>query len=268
MGEQMGRPDECASLLKNGYNPREIASELGISIGSVMQYLFIKVGKGDLNRSEILFSIKSEIRQDFEEVIQQTEIEEQEKEIGMIKEISWSDLCKAINNMQIEVDDVDFDLFKIFFELRRPKVWLGDLYWNLYSIESTLHKSTEALLKVKYGAEESGWWRKIPLVVRQECQKRREEDSNPANPFTYTDLIDLQKIFEKEWAVLSYILTKILKDKKRFREYIGKLNYIRNKVMHPVKEPPTIEDFIFVREFQSELTEGIQELIQQIKDEE
>jgi len=112
----------------------------------------------------------------------------------------------------------------------------------------------EMSLKMIYGAEECQWWRKIPLTVRQKCQEKRENDPTPAEPFTYTDFIDLQDIYKKEWDLLSKTFPKPFKIRNEFLKNIGKMNYIRNKVMHPVKDPPTIDDFLFVREFFKEFT--------------
>lgn len=49
----MGRPDEADELLKKGNSPSKIAQEMGISLASVKQYLYIKVGEGKIRRSDI-----------------------------------------------------------------------------------------------------------------------------------------------------------------------------------------------------------------------
>jgi len=249
----MGRPEECASLIKKGLNPREIAEELGISISSVMKYLYTAVGKGDIRRSDILLSIEDTIRQDFEEIREMLEIEE---------DASWIEIYDKIKELPGAGKDVDIGLFQIYLRLRKEEVWLGDVYWYLYHIEILLHEFAGLLLKREYGENEDGWWRRIPLSVRQDCQKRREEDKNPGPPYSYTNLIDIQKIFEKEWSVLSILLPKTLRDKRVFRNSFGRLNYIRNKVMHPVRGPPTIDDLMFVRDFALELVKSLKRFLE------
>jgi len=47
-----------------------------------------------------------------------------------------------------------------------------------------------------------------------------------------------------------YLPNSAIEDKKLFLGYFTKLNHIRNKVMHPVKENfPTEEEFDLAREF-------------------
>jgi hypothetical protein len=49
----------------------------------------------------------------------------------------------------------------------------------------------------------------IPLGLRQKLHSRREEDTDPSEPYDYTDLIDLAELLEKNW---SKIAAKILTD--------------------------------------------------------
>lgn len=58
----MARKDQAARHLLAGSSPRQIANTMGISIGSVEQYLYTKVGEGTIKRSDILFSIDSDTR--------------------------------------------------------------------------------------------------------------------------------------------------------------------------------------------------------------
>ena len=68
----MARKDEAAQHLLSGRSPREIAETMGITIASVEQYLYTKVGEGTIKRSDILFSIAPETRRLIEHVIQQS----------------------------------------------------------------------------------------------------------------------------------------------------------------------------------------------------
>jgi predicted transcriptional regulator len=65
----MARKDQATSLLIAGNSPSQIASLMGISIGSVEQYLCTKVGEGTIRRSDILFSIDANTRNTVEDII-------------------------------------------------------------------------------------------------------------------------------------------------------------------------------------------------------
>jgi hypothetical protein len=61
-----------------------------------------------------------------------------------------------------------------------------------------LHAAIRQALQEEYGNDESGWWRTgVPLSVRQKLQSRREEDTDAAEPYAYTDLLDPAEILER-----------------------------------------------------------------------
>ena len=62
------------------------------------------------------------------------------------------------------------------------------------SIEKRIHNSILATLKETFGEDEQGWWRKLPLKVRQEATVRREADADPNELETYFNLIDYRDI--------------------------------------------------------------------------
>jgi hypothetical protein len=127
------------------------------------------------------------------------------------------------------------------------------MYEFIFKIETTLHEMIKSILIDEYGEGESGWWRQgIPVEISKDCARLREEETEPAaEPFCYTTFIHLRKIFDDQWAVFSQGLPQIvIKEQKKFLSSLGKLNSIRNYVMHPVKGMPITEaDFAFVREF-------------------
>ena len=67
----MYRKDEAGRHLLAGKSPKQIAKIMDITIGSVEQYLYTKIGEGIIKRSDILFSIHSETRKLIEDLIQQ-----------------------------------------------------------------------------------------------------------------------------------------------------------------------------------------------------
>lgn len=234
----MARKDEAADLLRMGNSPSEIAHLMGISIGSVEQYLYTKVGEGSIRRSDILFSINAVTRNTIEDVIRST---------------GKKDCYSVFQGAKRQGCKLDYKELEIYLKLRDARISLGDMYEFICQIETTLHEMIKKTLIDKYGDGENGWWRKgVPLKVRQDCTNLREEETEPAaEPFCYTTFVHLRRVLDDQWAVFAKTLPKSLaKDKKRFLSDLNKLNTIRNYVMHPAKGMPiTEEDFAFVRGF-------------------
>lgn len=234
----MARKDQAAALLSAGNSPSRIASLMGITIGSVEQYLYTKVGEGAIRRSDILFSIDASIRNTVENIILKT---------------GKSDCASIIWAAKREAHFLDYNELEIYLTLKDARISLGDMYEFIYQIETTLHEMIKRTLIDKYGEGEGGWWRKgISLEIRKDCTRLREEETEPAaEAFCYTTFAHLRKILDDQWGVFSQVLPKALaKEKKTFLSNLNKLNGIRNYVMHPVKGMPiTEEDFEFVRGF-------------------
>jgi hypothetical protein len=133
----------------------------------------------------------------------------------------------------------------------------GDMYEYIRDVELTLHRRIKEELSRNYGA--AGWWQKgVPLEIRKACVSVREEDDEPIDdPFCSSNLIHLKKILESEWPLFLKTLPAKLRDKKQLTSSLGRLNRIRNAVMHPVKgKQLTEDDFCFVRTFRAELHSG------------
>ena len=58
----MARKHEAEVLLRAGHHPSAIATAMGISVKSVIQYLSTRVGEGGLLQSELYFSWSPELR--------------------------------------------------------------------------------------------------------------------------------------------------------------------------------------------------------------
>lgn len=241
----MGRPHEAAKLLMEGLSPSLIAKELGISTGSVKLYLMTAVGEGLIRRSDILYGINRKVRDDIDLAIRKT------------KKSDSSSIRIALYKLGIECDRVEVELYLAF---RDKKIFLGDIYEFIVSIESTLHRNLKQILSQIFGMNESGWWRKgIPEKVRISCSESRERDQSFfGDAYNYTTFIQLWEIIDHNWALISTRLPPVLStDKKKLREKFTRLNIIRNKVMHPTRlEAITEEDFEFARTICSEVCRG------------
>lgn len=233
----MGRPAETAELILRGLSPASIADRLKISFSSVMPYLYTAVGLGIIRRSDILFSIDKAVRHDIE---------------AYISEVSNLSNINTMKHLQAKGHLLKRDDLNIYLELRNSGAWAVDMYKFLTEIELVLHRKIYEILSEEFGSQEEGWWRKgVPLNIRNECVKGREEDTeHPDEPYCYTTLVHLKVILDKNWSLFQRHLPKNMSsDKGALKRELDRINGLRNKIMHPVRSgPPSKEDFEFARE--------------------
>ena len=238
----MPKSEEAVRLLREGLPPSEIAARLNTSANDVMRHLCLKVGEGELRRSDIVFSIDSRLRHAIEEIIAAKEM------------TSMRVIASELHQRGFEANRLDV---RIYVRYRRARVVLGDLYELVRNIEVRLHRFIKEAFMEEYG--EDGWWRGgIPDRIRADCAALRERDPEPADDaYCYTTLINLREVLDKQWSVLAPRLPKkIQSDKKEFLDAIKRLNGIRNAVMHPVRSDRfTDDDFEFVRSLEQQLGE-------------
>ena len=236
----MLRKDQAAQLLRQGFPPSEIARQMGTSTPAVMQYLCLKIGEGELRRSDIAFSLPDKIRLAVEEEIQKT------------GSLNAAAITRAIRTRGIDANRHDVG---VYIQYRRARVVLGDMYELLRAVEVRLHTFVKQAFVLEYGEEQ--WWRSgVPDTIRAECAALHEKDPEPAaDAYCYTHVISLREILDKRWAVLSkYMASHLVRKKKDLLERLLKLNRIRNSVMHPVRNAVlTEEDFEFVRAMNRDL---------------
>lgn len=237
----MGRPAEAARLLRKGDSPSQVAFRMGVTVSTVLGYLYRQAGEGKIQRSDIILSIPRQTRLAVEEALNRVRPPHRPYKITR-----W--LKKR--HPTVNRDDV-----QIYLNLMGSGVQFGDLYESIREIEMLLHSITKKTLIGKYG---DAWWRKaVPQKIRVECVQRREMDDLPADdPFSYTNFIDMKKILSENWTELAEKLPEeVVRDRKEFLSKLDKLNGIRNAVMHPIKELPVSDEmFEFVRHPQRQLT--------------
>jgi len=238
----MPRSEDAVRLLREGLAPSEIATRLHTTASDVMRHLCLKIGEGDLRRSDIIFSINSSLRHTVEEIISETNA-------GSMRVIG-----RELANRGIQVNRLDL---RIYLRYRRARVVLGDLYELVRNIEVRLHRFIRAAFVQEFG--EDNWWRGgVPDRIRADCAATRERDTEPADDaYCYTTLMNLREILDKQWSVLGPHLPKSLQsDKRAFLDELKRLNGIRNSVMHPVRNDWFSEDdFEFVRSLEQRLGE-------------
>ncbi len=235
---------QVAELLRRGHSPSQIAREMNIPLGSVMNYLYRLVGEGALRRSDILFTLDRRARQEIERIVQ----ERGTTSPGKIRR--W---------LQAAGIDVDRQDLVIYLKLRDARVDMGDMYELVRDLELSLHKFIREALTREYG--EQNWWREgVPLNVREDCAVLNERDPEPAGDlFCYTTVMNLLLIFDKQWTPLSPGLpTNLRGNKQDFLARLKRLNKIRNMVMHPVKGyTMTEEEFDFLRQLHADFSPAV-----------
>lgn len=236
----MPRKDQAADLLREGLPPSEIARRVGTTPAMIMQYLCLKIGEGELRRSDIAFSLPRETRTAIEQAIEST------------GSTSVPAIARELRARGLSADRVDIG---VYLHYRRARVVLGDMYELVRSLEVRLHTFIKQAFLAEFGEEQ--WWRGgVPDNIRAECAALLEKDPEPAEePYRYTHLINLREILDKRWPVLSKYMPKaLLNEKKDLLERLLRLNRIRNAVMHPVRNTVISEDdFEFVRDFERQL---------------
>lgn len=144
------------------------------------------------------------------------------------------------------------DRLEEWLKARRPPNVCMELFQLVGGMEERLHIFISHRLKKALGDNESQWWAKgIPKDIRTKCQARREDSPRREPVYNYTDLIDLKDIMDANWRFFNEDFQRVkgkFKSKKEFLDGVVRLKEIRNIVMHPVRSPPTGDDFDFARQ--------------------
>jgi hypothetical protein len=123
------------------------------------------------------------------------------------------------------------------------------MYEIVSELEIKIHELVRSRLIKEYGLEK--YVREgVPIEVRKKCAISQQEDENPVDDlFAYTTLIQLWIVIDKKWNLFEPIIPSNYSNKKpELRKDMIRLNGIRNRVMHPVKNNKWKEDdFVFVR---------------------
>src|SRR4029078_3535603 len=185
---QMLRKNNAAQLLRAGLPPSEIARQMGTSPAAVLQYLCLKIGEGELRRSDIAFSLGPELRSAIEDSISKT------------GSLNASVIARELRSRGVEADRHDI---AVYIQHRHARVVLGDMYELLRAVEMRMHTFAKQAFILEYGEEH--WWRSgVPETIRAECAALRGKDTEPAaEPYCYTHVMSLREILDKRWPVLS-----------------------------------------------------------------
>ena len=217
----MAGKDEAVEHLKGGLALSTISQRMGISMSSVIQYLSTKVGEGEIRLVDMYFSWTPSQREFLQE----------------------SDVSGLVDHKLTKEE------FNLFHSLRKGYIFRGGMYEMVSELEIKIHGLVRSRLIKEYGLEK--YWRKgVPVKIRTQCATAQQEDESPVDDlFAYTTLIQLWYVIDKKWSLFESIIPSNYSNKKsELRKDMIKLNGIRNRVMHPVKNNKWKEDdFKFVR---------------------
>jgi hypothetical protein len=221
----LGQPENAARLTKEGRTPSQLCVDLAstekpLNINSVLGYLARAIGDGQLQWSDVFFTIQ---------------------ELG------------GEEGRFASLDDAS-----IFTRLRAQHVVWGDAYSLLAGIERTLHKRIRTALMEHLGDQDGKWWYEgIPDRVRDRCAKwaSDSQDQPLLSLYEHTTFSDLIHIINHQWPIFEHALPPQASSSRRhLKQSLEHARDIRNNVMHPVRfDPPTRSDLEVLRTLRDEL---------------
>lgn len=126
-------------------------------------------------------------------------------------------------------------------------------YRHIQFIETNLHRCICQTLRQAYGENEEEWWVKgVPMNIRVECAKRREQSTPREELYSYTDLMHLKAVIEKNPRIFKprlLLLGKRANKQNEFLDNIATTNDIRRKVAHTIRSEISSEEISFLKKF-------------------
>ncbi len=112
-------------------------------------------------------------------------------------------------------------------------------------IQPLIDKAIKQIISSEYGMKQ--WWIEgIPLKVRLDCVRRKEEDNSAEEPWNFLDTIHYKEIISTQWSILGELFTPPKMEqasKKKKLTWLDKLNSIRKKYSHPQREKVTEDEY-------------------------
>lgn len=225
-----------------GFRPAQIARNLSQPISQISFYLGSAVLEGRIRWSDVLLTFPAEFR-----------FEMGRHSMAALPTLPDDNLKVIAEFYDSVCSDLDVSDLRLFAFLQVNRVLWSDCYTLITSIECQLHSQVRACLQKRYPRPENAWWRRLPIVLRQELQSRSEADDRGAEPYSFTSLIDLRSVMEKKnWSLFSAKLPE--RAAGTLLEDLKALNGLRNRIMHPVRnEPPTDDEYRYLREMHRRL---------------
>lgn len=65
----MARWEQAVALAANGHSPSAVSKQMGVSVDTVLPYLFRGIGAGKISRAQVVFTISRDLRAAIEECL-------------------------------------------------------------------------------------------------------------------------------------------------------------------------------------------------------
>jgi DNA sulfur modification protein DndB len=115
----------------------------------------------------------------------------------------------------------------------------------LDKIEPRIHAHVFDTLKATFGQERSQWWFKVGEKIRSKAMQVADREGELTEYERFITLIELKEIIEEHWTIFgeTYTIDASPNDKKPKKiAWFTKLNTIRNKTAHTIKNPKGVSD--------------------------
>ena len=188
----MGVREETVAFLKSGLPPSQICRHMGVTVFTTLGYLEQMIGRGEIRRSEVFYTLPSLVRSTLQQVC------------GPGYSMTPSAISARIKRRNLgsvwphpAVAEDDIETYSRFVGARFA---MSDMYDDIRQVECTLHQLIQTVLMVKIGERESEWWvQGIPLKIRQECASRKEEEARTTqrHAYCFVNTIHLADILDK-----------------------------------------------------------------------
>lgn len=232
----MARVPQVATLIEEGWSPKEIQLDFRVTFATVTQYIYRAINEGLLTREDVVSSVPPEAR----------EIVEKARKVAGSNNKSIIYQIIALSEIQVDADTID-----LLLAMTHPSIPMEDMYTFVSNIELTFHLGIKSIMIAVYGPE--NWWVDgIPKQIRKECSAQWQDDDQLApEAYCYTNLIHMRDILDKKWKICEdFLPQEFTGNKQETLSKFLRLNHIRNSVMHPVKRIPlTFADLEFVKTF-------------------
>lgn len=216
----MGKPAECAELIRQSYSPLHIADKLGVNHSTVVDYLYRAIGHNLITMSDIVFTWPEPSRIIIENIINRLN----------------TDYWYSIYN-DVDFQKTFFDRNNLQFYLELRKFYVGDLYFMISNLEIYLHNFVKDELSRHYNQYENEWWEKgVSGDLKNKCELKKSKNSpNSLHSYHFLNFMQLSDVIVNNWSLFRKIFTNdLIKYSENFRKYLFEVNKIRNKVMHPL----------------------------------
>ena len=232
-------------LFMQGKSPKEIKRDenKGGRTTTIAAVLSTLERSKEISKSEVLLRVDPQTRQEV---------------FGLIKGYHHDDL-KHLDSLRILCSDagleVDADDLEILHRYRGDHIRYGDLYEVSRIIELYLHRQIREALAHKFG---DAWFDEgIPENIRRKILEHVDNsaDMSQTEKYSNTTVAHLIRILQSDScpAGLTNQFSLFWDAKKRKYKRLWVFNDIRNKIMHPIRETPTLEHYETLKQLMADL---------------